>query len=217
MFVGRRILCLIFALGCAGCCTVNACISDLAFASLTRPDPSELQDVNPRGDLRRVQFNPGSLKLRFSTTKDVFHLQEHSDGDGSRLAITLCDDKRGIVGFGGVYTEDGWTADPELYDNDYNKRVATVKYPQHPPMPILRRATDGRITYEAAVRIESVMHDVGDPNSGRRSTTFAPLPSDSQKVPDLCFQIGGGVFPGYWESNWVVLRREALANVLVRP
>lgn len=217
MSFGCQVACAFLAMTCAGCCTFNACIPDLAFTSLTRPAASELQGTNSRWDLWRLQFKPGDLKLRFSTTRDLFHLQERNGGFGSSVSVTLCDDKSGFISFGRVYTDDGWAADALLYNNSYTKHVPTVEDPQLPTTPSLRRAADGRITYEAPIRIESVMHSVRDPRFGSLTGQFTPLPSDLHRLPDLCFSVGGGVFTGSFGSNTVVLPQEAVINVLGRP
>jgi hypothetical protein len=209
MCVGHRIVCTLLAMACTGCCTFNACVPDLAFTSLTRPAPSEVQDANVRDDLWRLRFRPSELKLRFSTQRDLFRLQERNYAFGERITMTLCDDKSGFVSFGGVYM-----ADYLSYDNKYTGHVATMNDPQLPPMPSLSRAADGRITYETSIRIDSVMHIVRDPRFGGMMGQFTPLPSDPHQLPDLCFSIGGGVFTTTWGSNTVALPREAVISVL---
>ena len=154
MLFGHQVACALLVMACAGCCTFNACISDLAFTSLTRPAPSQLQGTNARGNLWRLQPKPGDLELRFSTKLDLFHLQERNNGFGSTVSVTLCDDKSDFISFGRVYTDDGWAADALLYDNSYTKHVATVEDPQLPPTPSHTQAADGRITYEAPFELK---------------------------------------------------------------
>ena len=114
--------CTLLTLTSAGCCTFNTCVPDLIFTSLTQPAPNELQDANGYEDLWRLQFSPGLLKLRFSTTRNLFRLQEHNGAFGAAtLGLTLCDDRFGIVSFGGVYTDDGWRVDNAIYHNSYAK------------------------------------------------------------------------------------------------
>ena len=73
------------------------------------------------------------------------------------------------------------------------------------------------ITYEAPIRIESVMHSVRNLRFGSFTGQFTSLPSDLRRLPDLCFGVGGGVFTGSFGSNTVVLPQEAVMNVLGRP
>ena len=205
---GRQMICTLLNLTCAGCCTFNTRVPDLAFTSLTRPAPSELHDANAPENLWRLQFAPGLLRLRFSTTRDLFRLQERNGAVGASFAMTLCDDRYGLVSIGRCYTDDGWTIDNTIYNNGQTKDS------HFPPTPLLRRAADGRITYEASIRLESVMHDVIDPRFGGHTGQFTPLPSDPHRFPNLCFSIGGGLLTSFWRSNTVVLPRDAIIRLL---
>lgn len=201
---------------CAACCTFNCGVPDLEFVSLESPTSSEVQTQSARPDIFRATFKPGELKLRVSTTQDLFKLQERNNTYGTDIVVKQCGDASGtFVSIGQVYTNDGWIVNAIVYLNDYRKNGVRMKDYSIPPQPAPQSIDGSRYVYEAPVSLDNMLVPF-KAESGGQSLRFVPLPRDPRQLPDLCFRLGSGGFLTSFSSREVRLPRDAINDLLLR-
>jgi hypothetical protein len=190
---------------CSGCCVFNCTLlTDLTFTSLSLPRDGEIRTAtSKRGLLERLSFEAGTLKLRFSTQQDLLALEERDATWGTSVYLTLCDDEKGFISIGEVFTDEGWGI------QNFSKYALSVSKSH------AMQYSNNQITYEAKVRIDRVSRSVKDEKYGGEKGVYTDLPKDPKFLPPLCFKLrsGGGYLSGF-VSNQVVLPPSALVSAL---